>query len=405
LALAMASPAALGMAGLWSRPGPAFAQPAPGEFADMAGHWSSAVVSLLAAKGIINGFPDGTYRPSETLTRAQFAALAVAGLEGSATADYLRAFEPAFRDTAGHWASGWTGAASELGLVRGVGDGLYLPDLGMNRAQVAIVLVAALGWQRLAEGLSDEEIRLALAGFHDASAVPEWARGSVAIAVSRGLVRGYDDGTLRPLGTLNRGEAAALLARTLDRLGLLFDLGGVLWGVDQAGTVTLADVHGWESGADRDLRLATDDRTVWLRNGAPVHPADLESGDYVLAMLGRLDAANGKAAPVRCIYALAWDVSGQLVGAPAGDGITVAIAGRSSVTIATGAETRVYRNGAAAALSSLAAGDRVYALVDPLTGRARRGRGAGGCERDAAGRGPGGRAAVPGRAARWRRPG
>lgn len=44
-------------------------------FRDTFGHWAQAYIETLSAQGVLNGFPDGTFRPNEPVTRAQFATI------------------------------------------------------------------------------------------------------------------------------------------------------------------------------------------------------------------------------------------------------------------------------------------------------------------------------------------
>jgi len=345
------------------------------DFPDLVGHWARPVVSLLAARRIVDGFQDGLYYPAQTLTRGQFAKLIVAGIEGNSAADLLTAVPPAFTDLVGHWARGWIAAAREMGLMMGFAGGRFEPDQGMSRAQVTAVLVRALGWEADAARLTTTEALGRLAGFADVAEVPPWAAAYLAVGAERGIVRGYADGTLRPLQPVTRAEAAMFLARAFDRLSLLFDIGGDLWEIDPSGALVLQNVWGWpSSGTPELLRLMTGPSTVWYRNGVPAQPADLGPADRVLVVLDprAAGAGAGSQGAVLCVYALAWDVLGEVeaIDLPAGT-LRVRSAAGELISVASAAEAQVYLDGRQASLGLLAAGDRVYTVFDPLTGLAR----------------------------------
>ena len=341
-------------------------------FGDLDGHWANAVISLLATRGIVAGFADGYYYPAEILTRAQFAKLAVAGLEGGGAASLLGALPPVFSDLVGHWSRGWVAAGRELGLVLGDTDGRFNPDSAMTRAQVTAVLVRAMGWDVEARQLSTARALEMLAGYADRQAVANWALPYMAIGASRGLLRGYEDLTLRPDMPVTRAEGAVLLARALDRLSLLFTLGGWLVAVEPSGALALEGIWGWDEGqAPAGLTVQSSARTVWFRNGQAVQPADLLPGDRVLLTLDETPAGGaGGSLWAGCVYALSWDVTGTLASAVDSSLTLTLPSSAGSLTLAVGPRTRYYRHGVAAAASELMTGDRIYSLVDPLTGLA-----------------------------------
>ncbi len=340
------------------------------DFSDTGGHWAEPAITLLAAKGVVAGFPGGAFLPGATLTRAQFAKLAVAGLQGSSVADMLQPFPGAFADLAGHWARGWVAAALERGLVRGYGGGLFAPDLGMNRAQVAAVLIRALGWEEDAQSLPQGSALEFLSEYADRESVPDWALGYVALAVQRGLLQGYDDGTLRPGADVTRAEAAALIARTLDRLALLYDIGGKFAAITPGGELVLDRIWGWPAGSGGTVSIETTSATRWLRNGMQSSPNDLLAGDRVLVVLGGPSAHTGMAAPALCVVSLAWDLMGQVSTAPGTAGEVTLQTPDGILKLKPSAGATVIRHGVPVALADLEAGDRVYAQVDPLTGEA-----------------------------------
>ncbi|GEM_PF-3145113 len=180
---------------------------ATGTFSDMKGHWAMETVEDMNRKGIINGLPNGTFGPSNAMTRAQFAALAlrVSGLPA------VEPVLPTFSDVVpGAWYYGAVEAGLRAGFVS-PGDS-FSPDTGVTREDAAVMLVKALGFGPDAAALKVTQIS-GLLDFSDASAISE--RALVAIAVREGIITGYDNGTLLPGKVLNRAEAAVIISRGL----------------------------------------------------------------------------------------------------------------------------------------------------------------------------------------------
>jgi hypothetical protein len=99
-------------------------------------------VNYLVSKQIVAGFPDGAFRPNEALTRAQATALMVraAGLEaGDIATTTFRDVAP------GHWAFQIIGAAERAGYLRGFPDGTFRPDEALTRAQAAALVMRLAG--------------------------------------------------------------------------------------------------------------------------------------------------------------------------------------------------------------------------------------------------------------------
>ena len=91
-------------------------------FEDAELHDNVAAIEAMAARGILTGYPDGTFRPERTLTRAEFCAMVTAALGLPASGNN------AFADTEGHWASGRIATAYAYGLAAGTGNGKFNPN-------------------------------------------------------------------------------------------------------------------------------------------------------------------------------------------------------------------------------------------------------------------------------------
>jgi hypothetical protein len=95
-----------------------------------------------------------------------------------------------------------------LGILKGYTDGTFRPATGITRAEFAVVVVRALGLEEAAKGT------LGGTKFIDVPAT-HWASGYVNVAVGRGVIRGYPDGTFRPEASVSNVEAIAMIVRIL----------------------------------------------------------------------------------------------------------------------------------------------------------------------------------------------
>lgn len=180
---------------------------AQSRFADISSdYWASEFIQELADRGIISGFPDGSFRPNEPVTRAQFAAMVRQAFRRSAT----RGAVPFADVPANYWAAEAIREAYTTGFLSGYPNNIFRPDENIPRAQVLVSLANGLGY---ASGNSIDQTLLAYA---DASAIPDWARPSVAAATDRQIVVNYPNvGSLAPNRAATRAEVAAFIYQAL----------------------------------------------------------------------------------------------------------------------------------------------------------------------------------------------
>jgi len=98
--------------------------------------WYNNAISTLTNGGILLGYPDGAFVPNGNITRAEFAAIATRFDAVMQTGNS----ESVFSDTSGHWAESAIELAAQLGYVTGYGDGTFRPDNLITRAEVATLL-------------------------------------------------------------------------------------------------------------------------------------------------------------------------------------------------------------------------------------------------------------------------
>jgi beta-glucanase (GH16 family) len=165
--------------------------------------WGEELMRDWTRKGLLSGFPDGSLRQGEPVTRAQFAKL-LNTLFRYADADS----KSSFRDVPdGAWFAADVRNAAAIGVIAGYPDGEFKPNDPIKRQDAAKLLDAAFhieaaGW---AEGSG-------LDGFSDAAVVQAYARSALSRLIDGGYINGSPDGTLRPLEPVRRVDAVALLA-------------------------------------------------------------------------------------------------------------------------------------------------------------------------------------------------
>ncbi|MCU6713041.1 InlB B-repeat-containing protein [Paenibacillus sp. J5C_2022] len=151
-------------------------------------------------KAYITGYPDGTFRPDQEITRSEMAALLNRVLE----ADTINDAKP-FTDVAEtHWAYEIITQATEMNVMQGYPDGRFKPDQSISRAEMASIIV------KLIDGGSSSNT-----GFLDTSG--HWAENAIKQARAADIVNGYADGTFRPDEPLTRAEAVTIINKLLDR--------------------------------------------------------------------------------------------------------------------------------------------------------------------------------------------
>ncbi len=166
---------------------------------DITGHWAIDNINRLVAMGAINGYPDGTFKPDHTITRAEFASVLVQAFK------FENMDGKTFADTAGHWSEEYITTATAHGLVNGYDDGAFGPDDLITREQIAVMIVKAA---KLSPSAGDLQ-------FADGGMISGWAGEAIATAAKHGILNGYPDNTFQPQGSATRAEAVTAIVNAL----------------------------------------------------------------------------------------------------------------------------------------------------------------------------------------------
>lgn len=180
-------------------------------YLDTKNHWAEDVISSMSRQNILAGYPDGTFRPNEQVTRAQFASMLVRTLklvESPAGAAKFHDVSP------GAWYSGTIGAAVEAKLVAGYSEHTFAPNDLITREQMAVMIARALSGGKIPYDPEDKTLE----HYSDLQDISLWARPSISLMVNYGITRGREINQFNPQGKASRAESAVALQRMLQQL-------------------------------------------------------------------------------------------------------------------------------------------------------------------------------------------
>jgi len=165
-------------------------------YTDISSHWAEQDIISMNEAGYINGYEDGTFRPDQNITRAEFVKILSSVLrldkkEGNQFNDV----------TADKWFYGYVYAAYDAGLINGVSENEFSPEEYITRQDAVVIL------QRILKLSGSQAL-----DFEDKDDVALYAQEAVAAFTSHGILNGYN-GKVYPKNPLTRAETAVLLNR------------------------------------------------------------------------------------------------------------------------------------------------------------------------------------------------
>ncbi len=268
---------------------PAFAQTT---FSDVSSnYWASSFIQELASRNVIKGFPDGSFRPNDPVTRAQFAAMI---RQAFPNAPKVRSAINFTDVPTSYWGYEAIQTAYASGFLAGYPGGSFRPGENIPRAQSLVSL--ANGLQYASTAPADTTLQL----FRDAADIPGYARGSIAAAAERRIVVNYPDvQLLNPNQVATRAEVAAFIYQALVSTGQVSAIQSP-YIVGQAVTPQPQQVK-IPAGTSIPLRYAKADKILLAKNEPNPTPITLEVAQNIVTSTGAVLIPAGS------------QVSGQLV--------------------------------------------------------------------------------------------
>lgn len=168
-------------------------------FSDTKGHWAESEINQFADLGYIVGYSDGTFKPNNSVTRAEFVKIMN---NAFGLTNFSGRF---FSDTQNHWARKDIDIAVTNGVCNGKSDTEFKPDDFITREEAALMIA---NYNKIKDTNYDK-----INTISDKEDISLWAKDGVEGVIEKGYMVGYGDNTFRPKGKLTRSEAVTTLNR------------------------------------------------------------------------------------------------------------------------------------------------------------------------------------------------
>jgi hypothetical protein len=178
-------------------------------FSDTQTYWAKNCVQQLGERKLITGYPDGSFRPEATVTRAEAAVLMLNAFPDAP----VKRDATIYKDVpANYWAAKAISTASQKGFFSGYPGGLFQPKEPIPRAQIIGVVAGAKNYSIVSNPQQTLQQY-----FDDAGQIPNYAQNAIAQATINNIVVNYPQiKQLKPQQRATRGEVAALICRALN---------------------------------------------------------------------------------------------------------------------------------------------------------------------------------------------
>lgn len=176
-----------------------------------ANHWAAEDIDVLTSKLIVFGMTESQFDLNRDITRAEFAGLVVRSL-GLDTNGTTSTFSDVAAD---RWYAKEVAAAADAGIVYGYPDGTFRPNDLISRQELASMVVRAMEYAGKDVSITNAQANRILNAFNDVAEVGAWAKNEMALAIDAKVVYGMGNDKLSPRTNATRAQATAMLYRYL----------------------------------------------------------------------------------------------------------------------------------------------------------------------------------------------
>lgn len=175
-------------------------------------YWARPYIHALASSGVVSGYVGDYFRPDQTITRAEFAALVQDAFDNKSVPGTTK-----YKDIeTNFWGVPAINSATNTGFLQGYPGEVFRPTQEIPRVQVLVAIASGL---KLPVSTSPEPV---LQTYQDATEIPNYAKDKVAAATAAGLVANYPNrNILAPNRNATRAEVAAIIYQAMVQQGKL----------------------------------------------------------------------------------------------------------------------------------------------------------------------------------------
>ncbi|MDD3766898.1 MAG: S-layer homology domain-containing protein, partial [Eubacteriales bacterium] len=106
--------------------------------------WYSEFVKIAVKNGLVQGYPEGDFKPNATITREEMATILVRAFKSMGIDVETGDVDFADSDEIGDWAAEYVATLAKLGIVQGRGDNMFVPKDNLTRAEAAVVIYKSI---------------------------------------------------------------------------------------------------------------------------------------------------------------------------------------------------------------------------------------------------------------------
>ncbi len=179
----------------------------PKQFSDIDGHWAQNNILAIASREAFQGYPDGSFQPGQSMTRAMLASVFARMAAADTSAYTARVFDDVSPDA---WYGPSVAWALEKGIVTGVGSNKFSPNANVTRQDMALMLTRFIAYMNI----QLKEVQNV--PFADQDAAGSWAKDAIKEVQKYSIVGGKPNNLFDPHSNSTRAEIATMLYRLIE---------------------------------------------------------------------------------------------------------------------------------------------------------------------------------------------